>query len=60
MPDTTALQSEADFRTARLKAFFRDVLAFLTGRPNSLLAFDEVKEKLRIGGPSTAACGACR
>jgi uncharacterized protein (TIGR00730 family) len=51
MPDTTAFQSEADFRTARLKAFFRDVLAFLTGRPNSLLAFDKVREKLRIGGP---------
>ena len=51
MPDVTALQTGADFQTARLKAFLREVAAFLTGRPNDLLAFDEVKEKLRIGGP---------
>ncbi len=51
MPDAVDRQSQADFKAARLKSFFRDVLAFLTGRPNTLLAFDEVKEKLRIGGP---------
>jgi uncharacterized protein (TIGR00730 family) len=51
MPDVTEVQSQADYQSARLKAFFREVLAFLTGRPNALLAFDAVKEKLRIGGP---------
>jgi uncharacterized protein (TIGR00730 family) len=51
MPDASEVQSNADYQSARLKAFFREVLAFLTGRPNALLAFDEVKEKLRIGGP---------
>ena len=51
MPDATDLQSSADFQAARFKAFFRDVVAFLTGRPNALLAFEAVREKLRIGGP---------
>ena len=51
MSDTPAIQSHADFQAARLKALFRDVVALLTGRSNDLLAFDAVKEKLRIGGP---------
>lgn len=51
MHDATGFQSNADYRAARLKAFFREVVAFLTRRPNALLAFDEVKEKLHIGGP---------
>jgi hypothetical protein len=45
------LRSQADFYAARAKALFRDVLAFLTGRSNDPLAYDEVREKLRIGGP---------
>ncbi len=44
-------QDRADFGAARLKAFFRDMLAFLRGQRNELLAYDEVREKLRIGGP---------
>jgi uncharacterized protein (TIGR00730 family) len=51
MRNAAGFQSNADYQSARLKAFFREVVAFLTGRPNALLAFDEVKEKLRIGGP---------
>ena len=51
MVDATEVQSNADYQSARLKAFFREVVAFLTGRPNALLAFDQVKERLRIGGP---------
>ena len=50
MMDASA-RSQADFFTARTKAFFRDVLAFLTGQHNRPLAFEEVREKLRIGGP---------
>jgi hypothetical protein len=45
------LRSQADFYTARAKAFFRDVLAYLTGQNNDPLAYDAVREKLRIGGP---------
>ena len=44
-------RAHADFTAARAKAFFRSLLAFLTGQPNELLAFDQVKEKLHVGGP---------
>ncbi len=44
-------RTQADFAAARIKAFFRQVFAFLTGQRDELLAFDEVREKLRIGGP---------
>lgn len=44
-------QDRADFGAARLKAFFRDMLAFLRGQRNDMLSYDEVREKLRIGGP---------
>jgi hypothetical protein len=51
MPDRTGARSIADFNAARTKAVFRELLALLTGRPNKLLAYDEVREKLRLGGP---------
>jgi hypothetical protein len=41
----------ADFNAARTKASFRELLGLLTGRRNRLLAYDEVREKLRLGGP---------
>lgn len=44
-------QDRADFGAARLKAFFRSVLAFLLGQRNVLLSYDEVREKLKVGGP---------
>lgn len=44
-------QDRADFSAARLKAFFRSVLAFLLNQPNQLLSYDDVREKLRVGGP---------
>jgi hypothetical protein len=34
-----------------LRAFFSGVLAALSGKPRELLAFDEVREKLHLGGP---------
>lgn len=40
-----------DFSRARSKAFFNKVLSMLGGQPKTLLSYDEVKEKLRIGGP---------
>jgi hypothetical protein len=50
-PDPGGVRSLADFNAARTKAVFRELLALLTGRPNKLLAYDEVREKLRLGGP---------
>ena len=35
-----------DFEQARRRAFFHDVLAFLTGRPMHLLPFEEVRRRL--------------
>ena len=44
-------QDRADFGAARLKAFFRSVVAYLLGQRNELLSYDAVREKLRVGGP---------
>jgi hypothetical protein len=50
-PDVGAARAVAEFSAARTKAVFRELLALLTGRPNRLLAYDQVREKLRVGGP---------
>jgi hypothetical protein len=42
---------KTDFAHARFKAFWNRILSFLGGQPTTLLSYDEVKEKLRIGGP---------
>jgi hypothetical protein len=39
------------YSRARNKATWRDFWARLQGRPNALLAFDDIREKLRVGGP---------
>lgn len=44
-------QARADFQRARFKAFMNRVLGVLSGQPTTLLSYDEIKEKLRIGGP---------
>lgn len=41
----------ADFNRARFKAFLNRVWAVVSGQPTNLLSYDEVKEKLHIGGP---------
>ncbi len=41
----------ADFKRARFKAFLNDVWAAFSGKPTTLLSYDEVREKLAIGGP---------
>ncbi len=40
-----------DFARARSKSFLRDLWALLRGKRNTLLSYDEVKERLHIGGP---------
>jgi hypothetical protein len=51
MSDNYTIQTHADFSRARWKSFVHDVLATLKGERNTLLSYDKVKEKLRIGGP---------
>jgi hypothetical protein len=51
MSDSFSSQAKSDFSRARWKAFVRGVMASLRGEKNTLLSYDEVKEKLRIGGP---------
>jgi hypothetical protein len=51
MSDSFSSQAKSDFSRVRWKAFVRGVLASLRGEKNTLLSYDEVKEKLRIGGP---------
>ena len=50
-PTDISSQVHADFARARSRAVLHDLWALLAGTPNSLLSYDEVKEKLRIGGP---------
>lgn len=51
MEDAFNEQSRADFQRARFKAFMNRVWATLSGQPSTLLSYDDVKEKLHIGGP---------
>lgn len=44
-------QSRADFQRALFKAFLNRVRDSLSGRRTTLLSYDDIKEKLRIGGP---------
>jgi len=41
-------QVAADFSRARFKAFFNDIVSFISGRSNKLLSFGEVARKLKI------------
>jgi len=44
--------ASADFERARRKAFLNDLVAILGGRPNWLMAFEEVQQTLPIKGQS--------
>ncbi len=50
MSDVDSL-SESDFRQARSRALFNRVVALLSGQRRELLAYDQVREKLHLGGP---------
>jgi hypothetical protein len=51
MSDIISEQARSDFQKARFKAFMNRAWATLSGKPTTLLSYDEIKEKLRIGGP---------
>jgi hypothetical protein len=50
-PESFSEQARTDFQRARFKAFINRVWGALSGQPTTLLSYDQVKEKLRIGGP---------
>jgi hypothetical protein len=51
MSDDFSEQARADFQRARFKAFMHRVVGALSGQPSTLLSYDDIKEKLHIGGP---------
>lgn len=51
MSDELSSRVRSDFQRARFQAFLNGVVAALSGRQNTLLSYDAVKEKLRVGGP---------
>ena len=50
MPDEVEHRVQADFARVRSRAFLKDVLALFSGRRERLLSYDQVKEKLHVGG----------
>ncbi|HSB89539.1 MAG TPA: hypothetical protein VLD63_05890 [Anaerolineales bacterium] len=44
-------RSAADYQRARFLALIHRIQSVVSGRPRRLLAFDEVRERLRLGGP---------
>jgi hypothetical protein len=46
----STIQAREAFSTARRKAFWDEVFSFLSGRPNRMLSWDEVRGKLGVGG----------
>jgi hypothetical protein len=51
MFDNLAVRVKTDFSHVRFKAFWNRILSIVGRQPNTLLSYDEVKEKLHIGGP---------
>jgi hypothetical protein len=51
MSDEIDARVRSDFGRARFKSFINQVFSVLSGQRNNLLSYDDVKEKLRIGGP---------
>ena len=51
MSDAIDSRSRADYSRARFRAFLNKAWSVVSGQPTNLLSYDEVKEKLHIGGP---------
>ena len=51
MPDELTSRARADFSRARFKAFLNRAFAAISGKPTTLLDYDEIKQSLHIGGP---------
>jgi len=50
MPDEIDVRVQSDFARVRTRAFLKDMLALFSRSRNTLLSYDQVKEKLHIGG----------
>lgn len=42
---------KADYSRVRFKSFINQAFALISGKKNNLLSYDEIKERLHIGGP---------
>lgn len=51
MSKELAHRVRSDFERARFKSFLHRVWGSLSGKPTNLLSYDEIKEKLHVGGP---------
>jgi hypothetical protein len=51
MSDELDFRVRSDYSRARLKAFINSIRAAISGAPNRLLSYEQVKEKLHLGGP---------
>lgn len=51
MSDELTSRVRADFSRARFKSFLNRAWSAVSGQPTTLLSYDEIKEKLHIGGP---------
>src|SRR5512142_955549 len=51
MTDELTSRVRSDFSRARFKAFLNRVRSIVSGRPTTLLSYDDVKSALHIGGP---------
>jgi hypothetical protein len=51
MSDPFSEEARADFQRARFKAFMNRVWGTLSGKRSTLLSYDDIKEKLHVGGP---------
>lgn len=51
MSDPISDQARADFQKARFQAFLNRVWGTISGQRSTLLSYDEIKEKLHVGGP---------
>jgi hypothetical protein len=51
MSEEISQKARADFERARMKSFLHRVWGAISGKPTNLLSYDEIKEKLHIGGP---------
>jgi len=51
MFDNLASRVKSDFARARFKAFLNRARGILAGQPATLLSYEDIKEKLCIGGP---------
>ena len=51
MSDELDFRVRSDYSRARFKAFINSIRSAISGAPNRLLSYDDVKEKLHLGGP---------